>query len=218
MRKLLLALMLVMPMARAVLVDGVAISVGNTVITRSEIDQRIRLTAFLNGEKADTGEVSRREAAQRLIEQKLIAREMDLGHYPRRGSDAAQTMLDAWAKANYGGDPAALAARAAEYGLTPGEIGAELVWQSEFLTFLNLRFRPAVQVTDEQIRAYFMEKFAARMPAAQQEAALIELHPQIEEALTVEGSDRELDAWLRDQRQRTRIDYVDKSLLEPPAK
>lgn len=217
MRNLLLSLMLLAPLAHGVLVDGVAVAVGNKVITRSEIDQRIRLTAFLNGEKPDTGTESRREAAQRLIEQKLIAREMELGHYPRRGNDAA-AMLAAWAKSNFNGDEAALAARAAEYGLTTSEIGAELVWQNDFLTFLNLRFRPAVQVTDEQIRAYFMEKFAAQIPAEKQEAALSELHPQIEEELTVEGSDRELDAWLKDQRQRTRIDFVDPALRETVAK
>ena len=127
-------------------------------------------------------------------------------------------MLAAYAKANFGGDETALKTRAAEYGLTPAEVGAELVWQSDFLTFLNLRFRPAVQVTEEQIRKYFAEKFAARVPAGQQESSLSELHAQIEEQLTIEGSDRELDVWLKDQRQRTRIDFVEKDLQEQGAK
>jgi len=212
------AALTVAPIAVAVIVDGVAISVGNKVITRSEIDQRIRLAAFQSGVQPDMGGASRREAAQRLIEQKLIAREMDLGHYPRRDANAGQAMLAAYAKANFGGDETALKTRAAEYGLTPAEVGAELVWQSDFLTFLNLRFRPAVQVTEEQIRKYFAEKFAARVPAGQQESSLSELHAQIEEQLTIEGSDRELDVWLKDQRQRTRIDFVEKDLQEQGAK
>ena len=208
----LLSLVLLTSTASAVIVDGVAISIGNRVITRSEIDQRISLTAFLNGVQPERNPAARREAAQRLIDQKLVEREMDLGRYPHGDAGAVGRQLMAYTKANFDGSESALAARAAGYGLTPPEIGADLARQADFLSFLNLRFRPAVQVSDEDIRKYFDQKFAPRLPPEQSESALVELRGQIEEQLTTEAADRELEIWLKDQRQRTRIQYVDNDL------
>ncbi len=36
----------------------------------------------------------------------------------------------------------------------------------------------------------------------------------IEEKLTGERADKELDLWLQDQRKRTRIEYLEKDLVE----
>ncbi len=128
----------------AAIVDRVAITVGNKVITESEIDLRIRLTAFENDEKPDLSLASRRQAAQRLIDQKLVEREMDVGRYPRATPEPAKQLTSS----------AALKA----YGLTPDDLARDLAWQSELLTFLSLRFRPAVQVTDQDVEKYFKEK------------------------------------------------------------
>lgn len=218
MRYALLSFVLCASVARAVIVDGVAVSVGNKVITHSEIDRQIRIAAFLNDRQPDLGPQARREAAQRLIDQKLIAREMDLGRFPRRGADAAPSMLSAYVESEFSGDEAVMKSHAETVGITPDELGAELVWQADFLTFLNLRFRPAVDVSEADVRKYFDDMFAPNIAPDQREAAFVKLRPQIEEQLTMAGSDRALDIWLKDQRQRTRIEYVDKSLMEPAPK
>ena len=70
--------------------DRVAASVGIKVITDSEIDLRIRLTAFQNDEKPELSVAARRIAVERLIDQKLVEREMDVGHYPRLARSAAK--------------------------------------------------------------------------------------------------------------------------------
>src|SRR5262249_48923224 len=144
MRTFAMWLMAAIPLG-AVIVDRVAITVGNKVITESEIDLRIRLTAFENGEKKEINLASRREAAQRLIEQKLVEREMDVGRYPRADVEAVK-QTDAAKKIDAGA--------LKEYGLTPDDVVRDLVWQSELLTFVSLRFRPAVQVTDQDVEKY----------------------------------------------------------------
>jgi hypothetical protein len=176
----------------AVIVDRVAITVGNKVITESEIDLRIRLTAFENDEKTDFSAASRREAAQRLIEQKLVEREMDVGRYPRVAPQAAQQL--------------AASAALQAYGLTAEDLARDLAWQSELLTFLSLRFRPAVQVTDQDVEKFFKDKSL--------KGELNDVRADIEEKLTGERADKELDLWLQDQRKRTRIEYADKDLVE----
>jgi hypothetical protein len=176
----------------AVIVDRVAITAGNRVITESEIDLRIRLTAFENDEKPDLSLASRKQAAQRLIDQKLVEREMDVGRYPRATPEAAKQ------------SPAAAALKA--YGLTAEDLVRDLTWQKELLTFVSLRFRPAVQVTDQDVEKYFKENSL--------KGELNDVRAQIEEKLTGERADKELDLWLQDQRKRTRIEYTDKDLAK----
>jgi hypothetical protein len=207
--------LLALPPAGAAIVDGVAITVGNKVITASEIDQRIRLMAFQNGMKADFSLASRRAAAQKLVDQKLVEREMDVGRYPHTAPEMGKTLMAEYAKTNFKSDAAAMERGLGEYGLTSRDLEDELMLQSELLTFLNLRFRPAVQVTDDDVRKYFDEHFvkgADNTKQVAQAGALNEMRADIEMRLTTERADKELDAWLVDQRKRTKIVYAEKDL------
>ncbi|MGA2711775.1 MAG: hypothetical protein ABSG41_01615 [Bryobacteraceae bacterium] len=203
--------------ARAVIVDRVAITVGNKVITESEIDQRIRLTAFQNDEKPDFSLAARRQAARKLIDQKLIEREMDVGRYPRAAPEVGKNLLADYAKTNYKSNPIAMSAALQTYGLTPQDLADELALQSEMLTFLNLRFRPAVQVTDQDVLKYFTDQIqqgAGKTKQVAETGALNEMRAEIEQKLTIERADKELDTWLQDQRKRTKIEYAEKDLEE----
>ena len=140
------------------IVDRVAVSVGTRVITSSEIDLRIRLTAFENGEKPVFDAGTRKVAVERLIDQKLVEREMDVGHYPRTKSGESKHAVD----------PAMLAA----YSITEDDVEEDLARQADLLTFLNLRFRAG---SDER-------------------------------------ADADMENWLKDQRKRTKITYLEKDL------
>lgn len=204
-----LALLLAIP-AEGVIVDRVAITVGNKVITDSEIDQRIRLTAFQNGTKPDFSLSSKREAANRLIEQKLVELEMEVGHYPRAAAESGKVLLADYEKTNYASTQTAMDAALRDYGLTEDDLEQELTLQSEMLTFLNLRFRPAVQVSDQDVQKYYREHMSQPANAA----AFNELRAAIEQKLALERAGEDLDAWLQDQRKRTRIEYNEKDLRE----
>jgi peptidyl-prolyl cis-trans isomerase SurA len=207
---------IMMAPAEAVIVDRIAATVGIKVITNSEIDLRIRLTAFHNGEKPELNLAARRLAAERLIDQKLVELEMDVGHYPRLPADRGQALLDDYVTSNYKGDREAFGRALAVYQLAAQDVEDDLMKQTDLLTFLNLRFRPGVQVTDDDVRKYFNEKVLPSLAKAQQ-TSLNEMHTQIEQQLTDERADRELDLWLQDQRKRTKIDYAEKDLAPQPA-
>jgi len=197
-----LFLALVLPMAaQAVLVDRIAVAVGDKIVTESEIDLRIRLSAFQNKEKADFSLTSRRRAAQELIDQRLVEREMDVGHYPRLEATRRKALL-----AEYQVDPGTLDKALAAYGLKPQDLEEDLGRQSDLLTFLTLRFRPAVQVTDPDVQKYFAEN----VPKGA--GTLNEMRAEIQQKLTNERADKELDLWLQDQRKRTKIEYLEKDL------
>ncbi len=194
---------------QAVILDRVAVAVGNKVITQSEIERRIRLTAFEKRETPDFSLASRREAAGRLIDQRLVEREMDVGRFPRFAAENEKDLVASYERANYPSDHAGLLRALATGGLSEADLGEDLARQRDLLTFVDLRFRPAVQVAEQDVQKYFDEKVA---PGDRQ--TLSALRPQIEQVLADERADRDLDDWLKDQRKRTRIDYVDKDLAD----
>ena len=206
-------LIAVLPL-QGVIVDRVAVAVGNKVITQSEIELRIRLTAFEKQETPDFSLASRRQAAEQLIDQRIVEREMDVGRFPRVNLEHEKDLLAAYEKPNYQSDHAALLRALAPYGLTEGNIADDLATQQDLLTFLGLRFRPAVQVAEQDVQKYFDEKMP---PGPGEPQSLSILRPQIERLLADERADRDLDDWLKDQRNRIRIDYVDKDLAAPGA-
>jgi hypothetical protein len=192
--------------AFAVIVDRVAIAIGNEAIVESEIDQRIRLTAFQNGENPDFGLAARKKAAQRLIDEKLVEREMTVGRYPAMPGERKSALLASYIKENAHGDPAALDRQLGDYGLTRKDLMNDLARQQDLLTFLDLRFRPAVQVSEQEIQSYYREHFeATRVP-------LNDVRPEIENKLSAERADTELETWLKDQRRRIDIEYLEKDL------
>lgn len=203
------ALGLVAVTAMATIVDRIAITVGNKVITDSEIDLRIRLTALENGDKPDFALASRKAAADRLVDQKLVEREMDVGHYPHLTSDAPGALLADYARNVYKSDTAALGRVLATYGINETDLADDLTRQSDLLNFLNLRFRPAVQVSDQDIRRYFDQKIR---PNQKGEVSLNDFRTQIEQLITSQRADAEMDVWLKDQRKRTKIEYLEKDL------
>jgi hypothetical protein len=79
--------------AHAEVIDRIAVTLDNQVITQSEILLEIRLTAFLNGDSLDFSTESRKKAADRLVEQKLIRKEMEPAQDLEAGPAELQSML-----------------------------------------------------------------------------------------------------------------------------
>src|SRR4051794_17929448 len=141
MRKLLLVAFLMAAPAGAVVVDRIAISAGNRVITESEVELRLRLSAFESGVKPVLSPAERKAAAGRLLDQKLVEREMDVGHYPRLNDEGRQQLVHEYAEQYFQGDAAAMGRALAQDGLTVRDLEDDLARQEDLLTFLNLRFR-----------------------------------------------------------------------------
>ncbi len=189
--------------ANAEIVDRVAVSCGRRAITDTAITLRIRLTAFQNGMPVQVSEAARREAAQLLIDQTLIEVEMGIGHYRAMTTERRQQLLQEWEKEHRN------LAKLPEYALTAEELEQDLARQEDLLNFLNIRFRPAVQVSDEEVRRYFEKNIR---PAAGPNATLAEYRARIEQLLVSQRADIDLEAWLREQRKRTLIEYIEKEL------
>ncbi|MGB7762986.1 MAG: hypothetical protein WBL61_24345, partial [Bryobacteraceae bacterium] len=76
------ALALAATLASAAIIDRIAVSVGSRVITSSDIEREIRVTAFLNGQPPDLSPAGKRAAAERMVEQRLVRHELETSRYP----------------------------------------------------------------------------------------------------------------------------------------
>jgi hypothetical protein len=194
-----LALALIAAIASAEVIDRVAAAVGFSVITESEILRQIRITAFLNGEQPDYSGDTKREAAGRLVEQMLIRREIATTRYAlsteARG-DAAWANIRGRASSD-----AEWQQLLGRYRLTEADIREALDWQATFLEFVEVRFRPGVQVPEEEVREYYDAEVANKPGAPPFEDAKAD----IEQIMTQQRVDRALDRWLGQARTQIRI-------------
>jgi hypothetical protein len=189
----------------AEVLDRVAVSIGNQVITESQLIQEIKLNSFLNNEPPNFSTAAKRESADRLIEQKLVRKEMDLGHYPSAAPAEAVAIIQNLLKTRvHGREEFDLQLKAA--GITFAELQDHLLWGLTLSHFVDLRFRPAVQVTNRDVTRYYQEKIVPTFNATQK-PTLDDVRTRIEETLRAERSDGELDTWLKDTRSRTPIQY-----------
>jgi peptidyl-prolyl cis-trans isomerase SurA len=204
---MLLYLFLTLGVCRAEIIDRVAVVVGNRVITESEIVREIRLTAFLNGAPLDFSAASKRRTAERLVEQRLIRTEIETSRYPPPApEEVEQAFKDVQGRFS---SPAKYLAELHRAGVTEDELKAHLQRQLITLRFLEFRFRPGIQIGEEEMNKYFNQQLAPQLKKAhpEMEFSLDEYRGQVEQALIGELVDKASDAWLKEAKNHTLIEF-----------
>ena len=188
------------------IIDRIAVSVGNQAITTSDLDREIRVTAFLNRTQPDFSSAARRATANRLVEQRLILRELETSRYPVPAAPEIDPTLEKFKKDNFANDEEYRRALAAA-GIAEQDLRDELLWQRRLLQFIEVRFRPNVQVSAQGIQDYFDKVVEPAAQAAHpgQPVNLDDYRAQIEKKLTEEQVDKEMSAWLDSTRQRSQV-------------
>ncbi|MBM3746316.1 MAG: hypothetical protein FJW34_11015 [Acidobacteria bacterium] len=182
----------------AQVIDRIAVTVDQQVITHSRVLEEIRLAAFQNREPLDFSAAARRGAAERLVERLLIEREMELTRFPAPpASEAARAIEELKRERPERPFAEALAA----YDISQEALQKFLLNQAGVLRFLEGRFRPQVQVSETEVRACYQKREPKTTSALEQARA------ECEAALTAAGVDQEVDRWLREVRGRVRLVY-----------
>jgi hypothetical protein len=192
--------------ARAEIIDRIAVSVGNTVITTGDVDREIRVTAFLNGSKPDFSTTVKHATADRLVEQDLIRRELELTRFFVPEAEAVMPAFLEIRKTQFSSDEDFQKALK-EAGINEQELKDEILWQLTLLNFLDVRFRPGVQITEQELRDYFEKVVRPVAQAAHpnEEIKIEDYRDKMQETLSGKRADQEMDAWLREARKRTEI-------------
>jgi hypothetical protein len=171
--------------ALAEVVDRVAAIVGSEVITETEVRQEGRIVQFLNGQPLDLGPEQRRAAAERLVNQLLIRNEMAIGQYPEPPESEADAMLRNIVEQRFGANQAAFRDALGKYGITEDQLKRHMRWQLAVMRFTDSRFRLGLPGQER--------------PGAERAAT------GADRVAPGGGVDEQLEAWLKESRNRTRI-------------
>ena len=193
-----------------VIIDRIAIIVGNSIIKDSDIDRDIRATEFLNGTPPKLGTSERKAAADRLINQAIIRREIRIGDYPTATFQEADQQLEKLEKQRFK-SRAAFEQALNQRGLTLLDLRAEFRWQLTVLRFIDQRFKPAVLVSDQDVTDY-LRKHEAALRRKDPGDSGDELRDAARDILTGEQVNKLFFDWLEQQRKEAKIQYLEESL------
>ncbi len=185
--------------------------VDNAIVKDSDIKRSLHITEFLNDKPPRMTESDRREAAQRLIDQAFIRQEIRLGDYPQATWEEADKQLAELKKDRFK-VPIAFDQALKRYELVEPDLRFEFQWQLTVLRFIDLRFKPAVLVTDQEIQKYYDAHAAALRKANPGKGSLDDLRDQIHDILAGEEVNKQFFAWLEEQRKSKKILYREEGL------
>ena len=202
-----LMILLALP-ARAEIIDRIAVSVGSRVITESQLDREVRVTAFENGAKLDLSPEVKRKTGDRMVEQALIRRELESGRYPSPSASDVESELAKFKKSRFP-DDGEYGRALLEYGITDQDVRDRFSWEAALEQFFEIRFRPGVQVSEQEIQQYFEKTIKPLAEKAHPgvPASLEDYREEIEKTLSGAVANVQMDTWLQQTRRRTDVVY-----------
>ena len=191
----------------AVVLDRIAVVVGQHVIKTSDIQRDLRVTAFLNRESFAITSQTKHQAAERLIDQEVIRQEIVTGDYRRPPLSEAADLEKQITNDRFGGSDARLRQTLARYGLTEEQLRSQLLWQITVLQFIDERFRPEVYISDQELHEYYDQHQADLRKQHPTDSSFEAVQNQIRQLLEGEQINQKFVAWLEQARKRYHIEY-----------
>ena len=186
--------------------DQIAVTVNNQVITESDLIRYLRVAAFLDSKPVDLSGAAKRKAAQSLVDQSLMMSEAADSHFTLPSSQDIPELIQQ-VKAGYPSE-AAYQAALKQYHITEKDLGDRLLAVARALRFADLRFRPEAQISDAELRAAY-DKYVAQWRESHTGSppSFEASRPDLEKLLTDQRTMQSLDQWLETARMQKRVEY-----------
>jgi len=187
---------------KTVTIDGIAARIEDDIITESDVSELAAFQELVEGHAKSHDEIIGELADQWIVRQEASA--VSYGQPTQEEIDRASQQL-----VKQFGSAEEFRSRCAALGLTDAAIRRLLTQQLYLSRFLDQRFRPAAQVTPEQVEAYYQREFAPQLKARNEEVpALDEVEDTIREVLIQRAITERAEKWLDDTRSRLKIEIV----------
>jgi peptidyl-prolyl cis-trans isomerase SurA len=205
--------------AKSAPLDSVVAVVNGQVILSSDIDDSIQLSV-LSPEARAEGALTRKRALEELISRALIQQQIRREDLPAIQPSAAEIdarleeirkQLPACARANCSTE-AGWKAFLAAHGLTQHCVQTYVRNRMEILRFIEERFRQGIQISEQQIEAYYYDTLVPQYPAAASVPPLREVSSRIQEILLEQQVNELFDNWLDNLRAQGDVEILDPSL------
>lgn len=183
-------------------IDGVAARIEGDIVTESEVRELGAFQKLVDGKSKP-----REELLRELADQWLIRNEAMTAKY---GQPSAADVDRAYAEfVKQFPSPEEFEKRCAGVSLTEAAVRRLMAQQLYLSRFIDYRFRPEAQVSDDQVEAYYRDEFAPQLKARNEPVPpLDEVEDTIREVLIQRTINDRATKWLDDTRDRLRIDVV----------
>jgi len=206
--------------------DRAVAVVNKHVILASDLEDEIRL-AVLDPDSDGHGQLTEPQALEKLITRALIEQQIRqedmVAIEPSQEEVKARlheirTELPVCVRQDCASD-AGWTAFLVAHGLTAGRVEAYLRDRLEILRFIEQRFRQGIQISPQQIDAYYHDTLLPQYAPGQTIPPLEKVAPRIQEILLQQQVNVLFDNWLTSLRQQGDVEILDPSLAPdiPPA-
>lgn len=183
-------------------IDGVAARIEDDIITESEVRELAAFQTLVDGQPKPRAEIIRE-----LGDQWVVSNEANLAHYhqpPQQEVDHAFDQLLAHFPSRE-----EFERRCTSVGLSEAAVRRMLARQLYLSHFIDYRFRPAAQVDEDQIEAYYKNELTPQLKAHNQAVPNLEdVEDTIREILVQRAIDLRSTQWLDETRARLKIDIM----------
>ncbi len=183
-------------------VDGVAARIEDDIITESEVRELSAFQMLVDGKSKP-----RMELIRELSDQWLIRSEATATKYAQPPAADVDRAYAEFVKQFP--PPEAFQKRCASAGLTEAAVRRMVTQQLYLSRFIDYRFRPEAQVSDEQVETYYQDEFAPQLKARDEAVPpLDDVEDTIREVLIQREISDRAARWLSESRDRLKIDIV----------
>jgi hypothetical protein len=198
--------MLLTAAAHSEILDRIAVTVGKQVITESDVIRDLRISEFLDQKPVDLSGEQKRKAADRLVDQLLMLQEAGFTRATLPAADDGAALVQQ-VKSLYKSESDFRTALE-RYHITEEELANHLLAGARAMRFADLRFRPEIQISEDDLHESYNTIVAESKRAnAGQIPTFEESRDQIERLLTDQRVSQTLDRWLGTQRNEVQIIY-----------
>lgn len=183
-------------------IDGIAARIEDDIITESEVRELAAFQQLVDGRSK-----SREEIIRELADQWVVRQEAAATSYREPREEEVDLAYEQLVKQF--SSPAEFQNRLDAAGLSEAAVRRMLKQQLYLSRFLDYRFRPAAQVEQKQVEAFYQDEF---VPQLKQRGATVppleDVEDTIREVLVQRAINERAAKWLDETRERLKIDIV----------
>ncbi|WP_321473510.1 SurA N-terminal domain-containing protein [uncultured Paludibaculum sp.] len=197
--------------AEKVVIDRVAAAAGQQVVTLSAIRRHLRILALVDNSPLEDTQEARRKAADRLIDQALIHREIELSRFNAPTRAEAEARIQTFQKQR-NLTQQQFDELLQRYGFTEDDFTEEVLWRISVTRFIDFRFSPGVQITDDEIKKYYTDEFLPQFRRRAPDAPLPPLddvRDRVSQVLMLRKTNQAVDQWLAQMRTTVKVRYFE---------
>jgi hypothetical protein len=185
-----------------VTVDGIAARIEGDIVVESQLNELAAFQRLVDGKPGN-----RPDLLRELTDQWIVNTEAQTAHFGRPKPEDVTQAFDTLAKRFPSAD--AFQTAITDAGLTESGVRRQLELQMYLSRFLDYKFRPAAQVSEEEVEEYYNGEFTKQAQARNEPVPpLDDVHADIRRLLTEKIINERAAKWLDETRTRLRVELM----------